>query len=103
LSRSAGTSTARRSTSPFEGVQEGYTSDARMTDAHDDGGAIQEPQADSDGNNRAGFYDETRMNEPEARDHESGQNSDDNLSSPSHSRVYSPEVSICNIYFSLND
>lgn len=92
----------RRSTSPSDGVQEGYTSDARMTDAHDDGGAIQEPQADSDGNSRAGFYDETRMNELEARDdHESGQNSDDNLSS--HSRVHSPEVSICNIYFSLDN
>lgn len=69
-----------------------------MTDDHDDGlgDAIQ-----ADGNSRAGYYDETRMNELEAREHESGRNSDDNLSS--HSRVYSPEVSICNIYFSLDN
>jgi hypothetical protein len=60
-----------------------------MTDARD-GGAIQEPQAKGNGS-RAGFYDET-----EVREHEGGKNSD------SHTHVYSPEVSICNIYFSLD-
>jgi hypothetical protein len=71
-----------------------------MTDARD-GGAIPELQAD--GNSRAGFYDEMNEMMIEAQEHESGQNSDGNLSS--HSHVYSPEVSTylqyCAIYISL--
>ena len=60
------------------------------------------------GSSRTGpeFYDEMNDSEiaSEAREHESGRNSDGNLSSHSHhvQVAYSPEVSICNlnIYFS---
>ena len=86
---------AGKSTPPSVGISEGYTfGDAETTDPRDRGAirAIQEPQAN--GNSSAGFYD--GINEQE---HESGPNSDDNMSPFSH--VYPPgpgEVSIRNIY-----
>ena len=70
------------SSSPSEGIQEGYTPgdvdvgivDARNGDAVHD---LEEPQADE-------------MNVREMQENERGRNSDDSLSSPCPSRVYTP-------------
>lgn len=96
----AGTS-ARRSISgsPFEGIPEGYTPrEVGVADTRNGlGGVVHESLAQADGSSstRAGFYDE--INEIETQEHDSGQNSDDSMSSPCH--LYTPEVSYCNLYF----